>query len=132
MLIAPRNLHTKFDLSTTCQSGAWKAWSTVCTRHSRLKSVNSYLWPAGFSHYFKDFAIVYDVTMAAYNSNSSSSNMFAWARSYWRIFKEHQVRSSSLYYHRSALENIECRFWDKPYTLGGTSNKFCDSCAPSS
>ena len=49
---------------------------------------------SAFSHYFKDFAIVYDVTMAAYNSKSSSSTMFAWARSYWRIFKEHQVRPS--------------------------------------
>ena len=33
---------------------------------------------SAFSHYFKDFAIVYDVTMAAYNSKSSSSTMFAW------------------------------------------------------
>ena len=44
---------------------------------------------SAFSHYFKDFAIVYDVTMATHNSKSSSSTMFAWARSYWRIFKEH-------------------------------------------
>ena len=44
---------------------------------------------SAFSHFFKDFAIVYDVTMATYNSKSSSSTMFAWARSYWRIFKGH-------------------------------------------
>ena len=32
---------------------------------------------SAFSHYFKDLAIVSDVTMAAYNSKSSLSTMFA-------------------------------------------------------
>ena len=47
-----------------------------------------------FPLFFKDFAIVYDVTMAAYNSKSSSSTMFAWARSYWRNTRVvHQVHT---------------------------------------
>ena len=52
---------------------------------------------SAFSHYFKDFAIVYDVTMAAYSSKSSSSTMVAWSRSFGVFSKStrlvHQVHT---------------------------------------
>ena len=35
----------------------------------------------------------------------------------------------SKYFTVVDIENIKCGFWDKPHTLVGTSNKFCDSCA---
>ena len=60
--------------------------------HSEILLVSSFM--SAFSIISKDFAFAYYVTIEPYKASPVRHSMFAWARSYWRILKEH-VRSSA-------------------------------------
>ena len=64
---------------------------------------------SAFSHYFKDFAIVYNVTMAPYNSKSSSRyDVCLGALVLIGVFSENTRFVRRSYYHRFSHGFIAC------------------------